>query len=102
MSRFKGALKEDNSWGLGHYPIPKSLLSLGRFCDALRPANIEDHKVFPNDGVHMLTVKAGPKLSIMAADMRQLLKLGLSRIQSNDMGKVSFYFEGHGVERDDS
>lgn len=87
----------DNSFGMGYYPLPPELSSLGRFVEALRPNALVDHKVFVNEGVHMLVAKVSNRFSIMAADMKTLLRLGLTRIQSNDPGTVAFYFEGYPV-----
>lgn len=82
---------EDNSWGRGYFPLPHELSSLGRFADALKPSNLVSHKVFPDEGAHMLTTKLN-KVSVMAADMKNLLRLGLLRIQSNEPGTLAFYF----------
>jgi hypothetical protein len=84
----------DNSWGRGYYPLPPKLSSLGRFAASLAPGKLVDHKFFPDDGVHLLTAKVGHGLSVMADDMKSLLRLGLSRIQCNDPGTLGFYFEG--------
>ena len=84
---------DDNSYGAGNYPLPAKLHHLGNFADVFR-API-DHKVFPGaDGdTHMLTVPVSTKLSIMGADLMSLLRLmGLSRIQVNKPGTISFYF----------
>jgi hypothetical protein len=88
---------EDNSWGRGYYPLPPGLAALGRFTDALKPSNLVEHKVFVDEGTHMLTAKLS-KVSVMAADLKTLLRLGLLRIQSNGPGMVSFYFGGYPVE----
>lgn len=84
---------QDNSWGLGYYPLPQELKNLGRYSDALKPANLLDFKYFEREGVFMLDTKLS-NLSVMALDLKSLLNLGLSRIQSNNPGVVSFYFEG--------
>jgi hypothetical protein len=90
--------EKDNSYGLGHYPLPRRLAGLGRFMDGLRPANLIDHKVFPGTGggdkmnVHMLTVSERA-MSLFVRDIESLIKLGLIRIQSNEPGQISFYFQ---------
>jgi hypothetical protein len=88
------ASQEDNSYGRGYFPLPPKLAGLGRFSDALKPTNLVDHKYFPDEDTHMLVTKVTPKLSVMAADMKSLLMLGLTRIQSNHPGTLSFYFIG--------
>jgi len=40
----------------------------------------------------MLTVPSDTKLSVMAADMQELLRLGLTRVLVNEPGTLSFYF----------
>jgi hypothetical protein len=87
------ASEPDNSFGRGYYPLPPQLAGLGRFVSSLRPNNLIDHKVWPDEGTHMLTARVDPKLSVMAADMKSLLKLGLVRVQCNDPGTLSFYFQ---------
>lgn len=89
----KEAENKDNSWGSGYYPLPQELKNLGRFSDALKVSNLLDFKYFPNTGEFMLDTKLS-KLSVMALDLKSLLNLGLTRIQSNNPGVVSFYFEG--------
>lgn len=92
--------RKDNSYGAGYYPLPPKLSYLGVYADSLRPMNLVDHKVFPDEGIHMLTTRCGHRLSIMAQDMKTLLRLGLVRIQSNEPGTISFYFyEGDGPKR---
>lgn len=83
----------DNSYGRGYYPLPPQLAGLGRFADSLKPANILDHKVFPDTNEHMLTTRVNAKLSIMGMDLKALLRLGLVRIQCNDPGTLAFYFQ---------
>jgi len=86
-------MSDDNSFGRGHHPLPARLAGLGRYCDALRPKNLLSHKVFVDDGVHMLTIEAGHGFSVMREDMKSLLRAGLVRMQSNEPGEISFYFE---------
>ena len=81
---------QDNSWGAGYFPLPPKLHHLAQFSDIFR--NVLDHKVWPYEGSHMLTVPASTKLSIMVDDMKSLIGLGLTRIQVNDPGEISFYF----------
>jgi hypothetical protein len=88
----------DNSYGSGDYPLPPKLSHLGRFVSNLAPTKILEHKYFVQDQIHMLTAKVNNNLSVMGDDMKSLLRLGLTRIQSNAPGTVSFYFEGHPVE----
>lgn len=90
--------ERDNTWGRGYIPPASLLLGLGRFADVLRPANWLDHKVWPaaegqRPETHMITVAVRPEFSIMARDMHSLLDLGLIRLQSNENGELSFYFE---------
>jgi hypothetical protein len=64
--------------------------------DGLSPENLLDHKVWLDDPVeggdiHMLTVR-DRDVGIFRRDIETLLRLGLTRIQSNDPGRVSFYF----------
>jgi len=92
MQRLAAAGEEDNSYGRGYFPLPHELASLGRFADALKPSNLVSHKVFPDEGAHMLTAKLS-RVSVMAADMKSLLlRYGLLRIQSNEPGTLAFYF----------
>jgi hypothetical protein len=87
----------DNTWGLGHIPVPAKLRHLSNFSDAFKPSRILDHKVWPQRGqtpeTHLITVRADSKLSIMERDLESLQRLGLARIQSNDDCTVGFYFE---------
>lgn len=92
--RARKAADQDNSWGLGYYPLPPQLSHLGRFADNLAPTKLVGHKFFVNDGVHMLTAKVNTRLSVMAEDMKTLLRLGLLRIQCNELGTLDFYFGG--------
>lgn len=89
---------EDNSWGKGNYPLPPQLSHLGNFASALAPTKLLRHNYFVQDQTHMLTVKVNDQLSVMGNDMRTLLRLGLTRIQSNSPGTLAFYFEGYPVE----
>lgn len=89
---------EDNSYGGGNYPLPAKLSHLGRFVANLAPGKIIDHKYFVNEQQHMLTAKVNGNLSVMAADMKTLLRLGLTRIQCNAPGTLAFYFEGYPSE----
>lgn len=85
-------MSADNSWGRGYYPLPPHLAGLGRFADCLRPTNLIDHKVYPDDRVDLLTVKADHGFSIMGLDLDELRKLGLVRIQCNEPGTIGLYF----------
>lgn len=85
---------EDNTWGRGNVPLPTKLSGLGRYVAALAPGKILSHKAFPDDFVHMLTVKVSHSLSMMVEDNKTLIRLGLLRIQCNDPGTLSFYFQG--------
>lgn len=87
------AREQDNSWGLGYYPLPAKLSGLGRFVENLSPKRLVAHHVFPREGVHMLTAKADVRLSIMRRDLESLLDQGLVRIQVNEPGTIDFYFE---------
>jgi len=93
-AKFTQAAPTDNTFGAGNIPLPDKLKSLSRFADAFR--TILDHKAFPAHGtepeIHMLTVKADTRFSIMGADMRTLLKLGLVRMQVNNPGTMDIYF----------
>jgi len=95
--RLPGERERDNTWGRGYIPPTSELSGLGRFADALRPTEWLDHKVWPEEHrtpeTHMVTIAAGPRLSITARDLESLFRLGLSRIQSNEPGELSFYFE---------
>ena len=42
--------------------------------------------------VHMLTVSERA-MSLFVRDIESLIKLGLIRIQSNEPGQISFYFQ---------
>ncbi len=84
---------EDNSWGRGYYPLPPRLSNLGRFVENLRPANLVDHKFYPDEGIHMLTARVNVRLSVMLLDMKSLIKLGFVRMQCNEPGTLSFYFQ---------
>lgn len=96
----KVAVVQDNSYGAGYYPLPPKLAGLGRFAECLKPANLVDHKVFPEEGIHMLTAKVNTRFSIMVEDMKVLIRLGFLRMQSNEAGTVAFYFyEGDGPTR---
>ena len=83
---------KDNSDGLGYYPLPSILHQLGLRSEAFKfPI---EHKVWPLAGIHMLTLRVNPKLSISKVNIKALLKrFDLSRIQSHDIGKISFYFQ---------
>lgn len=87
------SLDEDNSFGQGHYPLPASLSRLGRFVANLQPTKLVNHRVWPQNGIHMLTAQVDTQLSIMAEDMKSLLSLGLVRIQCNEPGTLGFYFK---------
>lgn len=91
----KNPASEDNSYGAGYFPLPNKLLYVGNFVENLRPNARVEHKVFPARGrvpeEHMLTARVRG-LSVTRKDMETLLMLGLSRIQSNEPGTVSFYF----------
>jgi hypothetical protein len=89
------AAEEDNTFGMGHVPLPPSLSHLGRYVANLAPAKLVSHKVFVKEKIHMLTCKVNTQLSCMALDLKTLLKLGLTRIQCNELGTLSFYFEGY-------
>jgi len=94
------AAVQDNSYGAGYYPLPPKLAGLGRFAECLKPANLVDHKVFPEEGIHMLTTKVNARFSVMGEDMKTLIRLGFVRMQSNEAGTVAFYFyEGDGPTR---
>jgi len=84
---------QDNSFGLGFYPLPARLSGLGRFVENLKPTKLLDYKVWPRDGSWMLVAKADTRLSIMGEDMKSLIRLGLVRVQCNDLGTLSFYFQ---------
>jgi hypothetical protein len=86
--------QKDNSYGAGYYPLPTKLRNLSRFSDAFHKANVIEHKVFPDEGVHMITVDTMGRFgfSIMRLDMESLLRLGLVRMQSNRPGTMAFYF----------
>ncbi len=82
---------KDNTWGRGYVPLPKKLHHLPRFGDIFR--RVLDHKVWPDDGMHMIVVPSTTKLSLFADDLTSLIRvLGLVRIQVNDPGQMSFYF----------
>lgn len=93
--RTRKAGTPDNSWGRGNYELPAKLSGLGRFVANLAPMKLVDHKFFPDDGVHLLTAKVNTQLSVMAEDMKSLLRLGLVRVQCNDPGTLGFYFGGY-------
>ncbi len=84
---------EDNSYGAGHFPLPDKLRSFKKFVYFRGPLV---HKVFPAYAqvpeVHMLTVSSSG-VSVMLDDLKILFRMGLIRIQSNDPGYLSFYFE---------
>lgn len=86
-------MAHDNSYGRGNYDLPVTLRNLGRYVEALKPSKLIDHKVFLDDGVHMLVADAD-RVSIMAEDLKSLLRHGLVRIQSNESGTLGFYFKG--------
>lgn len=91
----------DNSYGRGYFPLPARLSGLGRFSDALKPTRVR-HTVFPDEGIHMLTIQAGPGFSIMSRDLESLLRLGLMRMQSNEPGEISFYFQDKPLQNNPS
>ena len=84
--------------------LPARYSGLGRFSDALRPQNIRRFMVFPpsageSDATYMLTTGVDTRsFSVMRRDLESLLDQGLTRIQSNDPGEVSFYFNKHYTE----
>lgn len=86
--------RPDNTWGRGHLPLPSKLRHLPRYGDCFR--HVIDHRAWPADHTqpetHMLTVPSDTKLSVMAADMQELLRLGLNRVMVNQPGTLSFYF----------
>lgn len=84
---------EDNSFGLGYFPVPARLRGLGRFADALKAGNLVSIKVFPRDGIWMLRARVDSRFSIMAQDMVSLLAEGLTRTQCNEPGTLDFYFQ---------
>lgn len=83
----------DNSFGLGYYAPPPRILGLGRFADNLRPNRLVDMKVWPREGIWMLTARSDERLSILEGDLDSLLKQGLVRIMVNRPGTISFYFK---------
>ena len=85
--------KRDNSFGRGYYEPPSRLLRLGHFVDSLRPKNLVDIRVFPDEGVWMLTTESNTHLSIMRRDLESLLAMGLVRVQVNEPGSIDFYFQ---------
>ena len=85
--------ERDNSFGRGYYEPPNRLLGLGRFVENLRPKNLVNIRVFPDEGIWMLTAEADGRLSIMRRDLESLLSQGLIRIQSNEAGTLDFYFQ---------
>ena len=77
----KVAAKEeqrDNSFGLGYYPLPRQLQNLGRFVEELDPSEFLSHKVYPKEGVHVITIKVSMKLDILKNDLEALINLVLS------------------------
>jgi hypothetical protein len=84
---------EDNTYGRGYYPLPAKFARLGDFVGNLRPLKLVAHRVFVDDKIHLLRAKVDVRLSIMALDMKSLLKLGLVRIQCNEPGTLDFYFQ---------
>lgn len=89
----ESAPQKDNSFGLGYYPLPAKLAGLGRFVENLRPARLVDHKVYPKEGIHLLVAKVDTRLSIMVEDMKVLIRMGLMRMQTNEIGTLTFYFQ---------
>lgn len=85
--------------------LPARYAGLGRFTDSLSPSNLRSFRVFPpnsreSDSTYMLTTRGNIMggLSVMRRDLESLLDQGLVRIQSNDPGEVSFYFNKHYTE----
>jgi hypothetical protein len=91
--RWKAITAQDNTFGRGNVPLPPELSNLGRFVESLRPSSLVNHKAFPDDGEHMLTARVDPRLSITVQDMKNLIKQGLVRVQCNEPGTLSFYFQ---------
>ena len=82
---------KDNSFGRGYHEVPPNLRNIQRFVTSSTKL-LANHKVFPDQGVHMFTVKADHQFGILKKDLESLLRLGLIRIQSNDPGEISLYF----------
>jgi hypothetical protein len=80
--------------------LPATYSGLGRYADALAPRNLLGYRVYPpepllgeTEPTYMLTTRAGYNFSIMRRDLESLLDdAGLMRIQTNEPGEVSLYF----------
>jgi hypothetical protein len=83
----------DNSYGLGYYEPPAKIRNLGRFADNLDPKRVLKVKVFPREGIWMVTTRSDLRFSILERDLESLMRLGLVRIQVNDPGEISLYFK---------
>lgn len=81
----------DNSYGRGYFEPPVKIRTLGHWCDNLKPQKVLFYKYFQDDGIWMVTTKCDHQLSVMGADLRHLLQLGLVRIQCNNPGTLAFY-----------
>ena len=94
-----GKSGKDNTFGSGYAPPPPHLTYLSNFINGFSQRDAE-HKVFVHDAegpgrvrTDMFTFPVTLKFSIMGRDMESLLNLGLSRIQQNDHGTLSVYFD---------
>jgi hypothetical protein len=86
----------DNTFGRGYYPLPNKLKGLGRFMENLAPRHLVEHKAFVDarrPTIHMLTAKVDRHFSVLLKDMESLIAHGFVRMQSNEPGTVSFYFQ---------
>ena len=85
----------DNSWGAGYYPLPVRILSIIKRTTDWKP---ETHRVFPDDGTHLLMGKHKNKFDIGVADLQSLIKYGkLERIRVED-NKLKLYFGGEPLD----
>ena len=88
-----GYIESEKKYG----PLPARYAGLGVYSDSLRPLNVRKFMVFDegtDSPTYMLTTsdRGIGGLSFMRDDLMSLLNHGLVRIQSNDPGELSVYF----------
>lgn len=97
-SRQRDRDPRDNSFGRGYFEPPAKIRNLGRFADNLAPNRVLDVKVFPREGIWMVTTRSDVRFSILPRDLESLMRLGLVRVQVNEPGTISLYFQDKPIE----
>lgn len=91
---------KDNSYGAGFWPMPARFSQLPSLISCSNKI-LDTHRVFPDEPVHMFTVKSDTRFSIAEGDLKRLVEFGLNQIKANDPGHVSLYFKGDAWKESD-